>query len=217
MPALDYYEHLLKEDKERQAILTSYKKPVFTESYEDALVKALNADPIVIAPYVHSYPEHVEALSAVGYDVVRVPCITETTYYDLLSAIYSTGKQFVVIEHDMIPRPTDVQDLLECQEKWCGFVYQHRFRRMKACLGLTKINLYNEYPDVFNKVPSDWRYIDGVLEARFWEKDFHIHEHYPAAIHVNPLVSVDGPKLDTSPEGLMQQALFLARKDKVNV
>lgn len=216
MPSLDYYQQLLEEDKDRQAVLASYKQPVFTESYEEALLRALRNDPIVIAPYVHSYPEHVNALSTVGYDVTRIPCVGETTYYDTLVAVYSTGKPFVVIEHDMVPRPGDVKELFDCPYNWCGFVYQHRFQRMKACLGLTKLNLYSVYPDVFTKVPSDWRYIDGVLEARLWEKDVHIHEHYPEAIHLNPMVSVDGPKVDGSPEGLMQRTLFMARKDVLN-
>lgn len=210
---LDYLYRLEQEDKERKSILASYKKPVFDTTYKAALAEALTHDPIVIAPYVHSYPEHVEAINHVGYPVTRIPCPEEDSYYKLLVALYKTGKPLVVIEHDMIPRPTDVQALLDCPEPWCGFLYTHRYQRKKACLGLTKLNMHDKLPKIFKNVSHDWRYLDGTLEAMLWVEGMTIHEHLPEAVHINPLVAVDGPGLDSSPEGLMLRSIFLSRNN----
>lgn len=208
---LDYLYQLEREEKERRAILASYKNPTFHTTYDEALAEALRHNPIVIAPYVHDHPQHVEAITKVGYPVVRIPCPNEDSYYKLLSTVYTTGKTIIVIEHDMIPRPPDVQELLDCSQPWCGFLYRHRYKRVKACLGLTKLAFHDSCPDIFNEVSHDWRYLDGTLEAQLLLRGYKIHEHTPEVPHVNPLVSVDGPELDTSPSGLMIRNLFLSR------
>lgn len=212
MGSLEFLAQLQEEHDRRKKILLSYAAPVFDRTFEDALEEALALDPIVIAPYTHNYPEHIAALQHIGYAYVRVPCTRETAYYELLVAAYKTGKPVVVIEHDMVPRPTDVAELLKCSHYWCGFTYYHRYKRVKACLGLTKLAMYDSLPDIFDKVTNDWRYIDGELEAHLTLAHRTIHEHRPLAVHLNPLIEVPGPEATPELEDrLMLTALFIAK------
>lgn len=155
----------------------------------------------VTCPYAGSIPpETVAALDASGFpweaaDVSRTP----TSYTRLFCRLWADGEPFAIVEHDIVPHPGALDELLGCPRDWCAFAYPY-MNGTHAGLGCTRFSatLLAAVPDA---VEQTWRESTDVHPAGFWcalddrlgrvlrRSGFTQHVHGPPVTHLNPAPS----------------------------
>lgn len=124
-----------------------------------------------------------------------VEMTNETAYPDWLAERWLLGVGFVVVEHDVVPWPGAINDLLLCERPWCGFSYETGVHHRVPTFGCVKLGaeLIAATPDAFSmarwhteRFPRDWRYCDQQLALV--AEGFEWHQHFPAVVHVRGLV-----------------------------
>jgi hypothetical protein len=104
----------------------------------------------VIVPFTTLEPGVVEAIEQSGY----VPELCDVSgdveaYWRLLCAVWAQGKDFAVVEHDVVVDRTTLADLERCARDWCAARY-HYLGGSYAGLGCVvfKAPLLTKYPTV---------------------------------------------------------------------
>jgi len=149
----------------------------------------------VVVPYTNLRQETVDAVQAAGICAEFVRLVDDTHYSRLLLELWAAGETFVVIEHDVAPRPGDLQHLLRCPRPWCGFAYNIS-TQYAACLGFTKFrgDFIRKYPAVMELAAADerdgmkagvWVRMDVRLDNRLHPAGETIHTHWPPVPHYN--------------------------------
>lgn len=128
-------------------------------------------------------PAHL-ALAAEG-----LPHETEVLGYDpfaygkWLGWLWSQGRGFVLVEHDIAPWPGAVRQLIGCGRPWCAFPYPW-------CIGLGLVKFSTELilqqPYIAgNWSLTNWQSLDmQVIEEIQAVTGFDVHVHEPAVAHV---------------------------------
>jgi hypothetical protein len=95
-------------------------------------------------------------------------------------------------EHDVVPWPGAVADLMTCPEPWCGFTYEPWQRvgeGASAYLGLTKFSpaflaatqgVFEPGPHWTAERPRNWMHCDGHL---WMSTELPFHQHWPCVVN----------------------------------
>lgn len=146
------------------------------------------AHPNVYVPYTFLRPETKKALNATEHNYQPVDVSgSDHAYWELLSDLWSKGKTFVIVEHDIIVHKTALQELADCDHDWCAFPTYY-FSATHIGLGCAKFgsSLIKRYPDALDKVaklsdakhpPKHWCRLDAWLQTRVLpQSERHAHQ-----------------------------------------
>lgn len=143
--------------------------------------------PTVIVPFAGGGP----ALEAVKLNLAAqgiVPrlfeCAGDFDYHLVLRKIWSEGRAFCLVEHDVLPWPGALVQLAECSEPWCAFPYLVH-GELRSYLGCVKFD-----PVRLGALPlpaelTSWRRLDLLLQRELLERGHREHRHGPAVSHLN--------------------------------
>lgn len=156
---------------------------------------------LVTCPHVGPIaPETVKALDASGFPWEAVDVSgSDTTYTRLLDRLWAAGEPFAVVEHDIVPHPGALAELLGCPRPWCAFSYQLG-SITHAGLGCARFSasLLADVPDAAERTwaewndvhpPGHWCSLDDRLGRILRGAGFEPHVHEPAVTHLNPVPS----------------------------
>ena len=145
-------------------------------------------------------PETVAALDASGFawEPADVSA-SDTSYTRLLEALWGAGEPFALVEHDIVPHPGALAELLGCPRPWCAFSYQLG-SITHAGLGCTRFSagLLAAVPDAVERTwaestgvhpPGFWCALDDRLSRVLRGAGFAQHVHEPQVTHLNPVPS----------------------------
>lgn len=149
----------------------------------------------VVMPHVPPLrPRVVEALD--GWDVAFVDVSgSDDAYWQLLANLWSEGRGFVLIEHDIVVRPDSIEKLVACHEPWCSFQVPY-VGRLYAGLSCAKFSagLIARYPDALDRIsglededhpPSHWCRLDSHLQSHVLNPGGEtMHVHGPPLEHL---------------------------------
>ncbi len=120
-------------------------------------------------------------------------------YQEHLQARWDEGATFVNMEHDIVPWPGALQELVACPRNWCffGYLADIDFVATNAApFGLVKFgaSLIAAMPDVwelmsrrFANDPTAWAMCDIHLAEYARERGlFTPHQHSPSVLNANP-------------------------------
>ncbi len=152
----------------------------------------------VVVPFVTLYPETKAALTEAGVTAEYINVSgDQTAYHTLLESLWREGHGFMVVEQDIVVRPTTVSELEACPEPWCGFAYALSMG-YGAYLGCTRFSdrLVAEHPGVFEAInslrpdgtpPRYWGRLDTRLKQVLEDNEQQtMHVHWPPVRHLNP-------------------------------
>lgn len=108
-------------------------------------------------------------------------------YRKFMAQRWERGETFVIIEHDILPWPGAVQELLACECVWGTYsYYTNGGIGVSHMLGCTKITnrLIAALPNIW-KEPRVWYELDSHLMFTAREIGIEPHLHRPAVIHLN--------------------------------
>jgi hypothetical protein len=143
----------------------------------------------VIMPVAIDCPEAVKALlrSEGHHQITLVPVYySEYDYWDLFLSLWDEGEPFVLVEHDIVVRPSTIQRLEDCPEPWCGFVYHEAPGEPVAGLGCTKFTPTFDLPVL---EPLVWQNVDSAVSGIMRNHGLVRHDHHPWLRHLNPTVA----------------------------
>lgn len=139
----------------------------------------------IICPYTKIQPATRDALK--NYSVHYMEMDNGIDYWRLLKQLWETGKEVIIVEHDVIPWPGALEALVECEEEWCGYGYPTSINYV--ALGCCKLGagLMKKTAGLWDKMLlRNWRNCDGHLGNSLAAMGIHPHEHSPAVINANP-------------------------------
>jgi hypothetical protein len=73
----------------------------------------------IIVPYTIEYQPTREALALWKVDYVEVDA--DRGYLDLMRSLWTAGKDFTIVEHDVVVQPGQLPRLTLCPQGWCCF------------------------------------------------------------------------------------------------
>jgi hypothetical protein len=151
---------------------------------------------VVALPYTRLRPEVCQPLSEQGHDVTFVDVSgSDEDYWQLMADLWAQAETFVIVEHDVIVRDGAIDELVECEQDWCGFPVSYCGTEY-AGLACTKFTagLIARYPDALERVaeiedadhkPKHWCRLDGWLKSYVLEPGGErMHVHGPVLEHV---------------------------------
>ena len=77
----------------------------------------------LLVPYVQGglRPETIMALNTCGIDGDAYMMTRDDSYHELLQGEWNQGNELVVVEQDIVPHATALDELLQCHSAWCAF------------------------------------------------------------------------------------------------
>jgi hypothetical protein len=134
------------------------------------------------------------ALATLLPDCRFIDVSTPGGYYDLLMDCWSTGRSFLVIEHDIVPTAEAIESLARCRQPWCSCPYSMGLGSLPSGIGLgcTRFagRLTRRLPDAMTNVniseshgapPRTWQVTDArvYMELNRHGLEPHIHWDHP--------------------------------------
>lgn len=129
--------------------------------------------------------------SLTGFVVLHVPCIEVLDYADALQCVWAVGADIILHEHDIVPLPGQIAELVSCPEAFCVVDYMGAGGPWTEVspsippIGLCRIRagaqeLIPQTPQV-PRVP--WQELNGYLGERLldvagWHKHQGLAEHH---------------------------------------
>lgn len=144
----------------------------------------------VIMPQAIDYPEAVKALlqSAGRHTFTFEPVGHDShAYWNLFLDLWDEGEPFVIVEHDIVVRPSTIQRLENCPALWCGFVYHEAPGEPVAGLGCTKF--VPSFEIKYAGPPLVWQNVDSAVTGLMTAGGLVRHDHVPWLRHLNPTVA----------------------------
>jgi hypothetical protein len=147
----------------------------------------------------------VEALTATGrpYDLIDVSN-TDHDYFDLLSGLWAERRDFLIVEHDMVPEPDMVEMMAFCSGWWCVNPYESNAwgQRAERAFGFTRFRaeLMAAEPDAFSATVKyrhlqvlgrrwpehHWRGLDCRFDCVMGDRRlYRAHVHEPSIQHLH--------------------------------
>lgn len=121
----------------------------------------------------------------------------ERDYHQYLATAWSHGETFINFEHDIVPWPGAVQELLDCDRPWCFYGYQDMLPNLAengaAMFGLVRFRdkLIRELPGVWSCPPLHWRQCDIHFFDYATHHGFEPHQHLPSVFNANLRILVE--------------------------
>ena len=158
----------------------------------------------VIVPYTRLHPQVEPALVAAGVQARFVEVPKWDSYAKLLIELWQAEETFVLVEQDIVVRPGVVDELLTCDQPWCGFLNDVGLG-IWPTLGCTKFDAtyQRRFPGLIERAaririadvrPGHWRHMDVAID-RVFHRELEIrgpHAHAPAVAHAS-FVSLSQP------------------------
>jgi hypothetical protein len=145
-------------------------------------------------------------LSGVRYAVETLGA-ADDAYWALLAGLWDEGEGFLVIEHDIVIRPTTIHELVECPEPWCCAPYPYMGGKGTIIgLGCTKFSTEliaavpdalaragemtdlpraPDYPVRHDHPPKHWCRLDSRLQRALVDSGSHPHFDHDPVEHLN--------------------------------
>jgi hypothetical protein len=143
----------------------------------------------VIMPVAIKYPEaQVALLRSRGRNTIDFEHVghNQYAYWNLFVTLWREGEPFVLVEHDIVVRPSTIQQLEDCPRPWCGFVYHEAPGEPVAGLGCTKFTPGFDLPVL---EPLVWQNVDSAVGGIMRTHGLVRHDHQPWLRHLNPTVA----------------------------
>lgn len=155
----------------------------------------------VVVPYTNLLPAVELALAADWITPDKYFMENDFSYFDLLSRLWGEEETFVIVEHDVVPWPGAIAEILSCSESWCAFPYRLSFSPgYTPALGCTKFSaeIQKQTPGAWERLaegldfscqedPRHWLGLDGRIGlvlgsmiGKAWP-----HRHEPPVTHLN--------------------------------
>lgn len=141
----------------------------------------------VIVPYIEIHPLVKLVLDKEGAEYIKMQ--DKESYWKLLCDIWARGEDVVIVEHDIIPWPGAIDELLGCPAEWCTFTYEMKQGfGVHHAFGCAKLGsgLMSELPSVWQDVHTTyWRTLDSQLCEYAQRNRIIPHPHRPAVTHLH--------------------------------
>jgi len=130
-------------------------------------------------------------------DYVEIDPARPGHYAEVLVQAWAQPGDLVIVEHDIGIRRYVIEELLACDQPWCGFPYRIG-EQLLVCLGCTRFtaHLKASLPGLMAEaaaigteqdgggVPAaDWRRMDVRIAACLERLGHHRHAHWPPVDH----------------------------------
>jgi len=144
----------------------------------------------IVVPFTKLHVETMHALESAGADYELALVGEDDSYWRLLYDLWRTGEDFVVVEHDIVVRPSVFDEFEECENEWCVAPYPFVYR-LCAGLGCTRFraSLLQRFPEIMDEVDRmehpefpgrrNWRTLDAAIRDLLWERDVDRCRHAP--------------------------------------
>lgn len=156
---------------------------------------------LVVYPYTKLDEEAIEALDNFAPRLSFFRVVGPDDYYELFRTLWSVGKDFINIEHDIVIHEKVISEFDECPFTWCVFPYEHTGNIQTESLGCVRFSaeLMEAVPgaleevkrmdstvagSIFEGVPAtNWRLLDSFLRTVLMGYGYTPHVHYPMVKH----------------------------------
>lgn len=124
-------------------------------------------------------------------------------YHRMLAEVWSEGREFFIVEQDVLAWNGGIARMSECPEAWCTMPLLCRGRVMYSTFGCVKFGqqLLDRFPDLWDGVGPEWFLQDSGFARELahridlddrpsplgGEDGHQSHIHMPAAAHMNEL------------------------------
>jgi hypothetical protein len=159
----------------RTAIVTKVEEPSATR---------------VLVPYTKA----TEKLQAV-VDCLRIQFIqpelvrvgADDSYWRMLRDAWQDGREFFVVEQDVMVWPGSIVTLSSCPQDWCTLPTLCHGRIITTTFGCVKFSarMIERNPGIWDRIDRTWCYLDAHLSEDMGWPFIMPHAHYPAAAHLN--------------------------------
>ena len=87
-------------------------------------------------------PQTARALHASGLEIewAQLPSHDEHAYGRLFRHLWSAGRTFVIVEHDIVPTVAQLQAIATCGHEWCSFLYDDELYPDGPMFGLVRFD-----------------------------------------------------------------------------
>lgn len=82
----------------------------------------------IVVPFTAVHKDTRAALEPYGKRVEYVNVADRGAYWGLFRDLWAEGRDFVVVEHDTVPRPATIERFDRCRQSWCACSYTWRPR-----------------------------------------------------------------------------------------
>lgn len=144
------------------------------------------AMPNVVVPYVPGPLAEATMLNLACQGIVpRVFRMEgDFDYYLLLAKLWREDRPFVLVEHDVLPWPGAIAQLLACEWPWCALPYAVH-GRSSAYLGCVKFEPYRLGSLPLPAELQHWRSLDLLVQRELIARGYREHRHGPEVGHMN--------------------------------
>lgn len=170
-----------------------------TFGYEaDAPPPTLGSVPMGWPIYVPHIPGHLrsetlEALDPFAYLLVDLSG-SQFNYWELVRQLWSEKRDFVLVEHDIVPPPEFMSGFASCPEPWCvhdyrvhaGLIYESYGNPGAFGCVRFRSEIMETAPDALSCLTDrTWSHLDGLVADALRARGFRTHAHEPAATHLH--------------------------------
>lgn len=108
-------------------------------------------------------------------------------YWRLLRDTWAEGREFFVVEQDVIVWQGGIRALEECTESWCTYPTMCHGRMISTTLGAVKFGsqLLERNPGIWDDIDPEWFHLDAHFADKMGWPYIKPHAHWPPATHVN--------------------------------
>ena len=156
----------------------------------DHRVPSMRRTPNVIVPFTDLAPETKVALEAERLHPRYVDVsASDWSYWELTASLWSDGREFVLIEHDVVPPPGAVRAMLACPKPWCAVPYRQG-SLVGTAFGCTKFSaaIIARHPDAVSRILPQhrgWDGLDSMVIGTLRRNGEVEHVHQPPAWHLH--------------------------------
>lgn len=142
----------------------------------------------IVCPYYPKVlPETKEALTNFSVEYVKLD--NSFGYYKLMDKLWRERKDFILVEHDVISTPEQVEQLINCKKHdWCGYGYSEN--TTEVSFGLCKFTKRHiqQIPDLWDKMLlHNWRDVCAHHGKLYNEAGYTPSQHKPYVINDNSI------------------------------
>ncbi len=149
----------------------------------------------VICPFTELEPETRDAIDLTGRQCEYVDVSgSDDAYWALLAELWKAGREFCIIEHDVVPGRGSLDELEDCPGDWCSFAVAYG-TGAHAGLGCVKFStrLLGQLPYALERIearcddthpPKHWCRLDAWLNEYLRNHEQRPCIHIPALTHL---------------------------------
>ncbi len=143
----------------------------------------------LVVPYANLHPVVPRVLSSYGFTPRYVDLNGDDhSYWRLLKEIWEKGETVTIVEHDILPWPSAIEEMLACPAIWCGYSYDQRGIGLYHSFGCVKFTseLMKQTRHIWDDVEDrHWSKLDTQFEWKTFQLGIRPHQHRPAVIHLH--------------------------------